>query len=88
MSTMRRFTLLLLATCVIALSPMISHARSQEPEREIVDARLEGYGESTGQPLNVSLEPGSTALSWFLFSFLAVVALSVMFKNARRTHLD
>ncbi len=51
-------------------------------EKTIVDARYEGYAS------NVTLDGGSTALTWLLFIFLAVLGLSVLFKDARRTHLD
>ena len=46
------------------------------------DARLEGYA------TKVTVESDNTALSWLLLVFLAMVALGVMFKNAKRTHLD
>ena len=64
------------------LTPALLLARPQEPEKEIVDGRLEGYAK------NVTLEGGSTALTWLLLVFLAVIAVGVMFKNAKRTHLD
>jgi hypothetical protein len=57
-------------------------ALGQAEEREIVDARLEGY------PQNVTLEGGSTALTWVLFIVLAALALGGLFKDAKRTHLD
>jgi len=88
MISMRRAILSILACFVLAGLPTSASARAPEVEREIVDARLEGFGEVDGKPLVVSLEPGSTALSWFLLSFLAVLSLSVMFKHAKRTHLD
>jgi hypothetical protein len=57
-------------------------ALAQQEEREIVDARLEGYAN------NVTLEGGSTALTWVLFIVLALLALGPMFKDPKRTHLD
>jgi hypothetical protein len=56
--------------------------RRGEPEEEIYDARLLGYEQ------RVALEDSSTALTWLLLIFLAVLALGVLFKDARRTHLD
>ena len=56
-------------------------ALAQEADREILDARLEGY------PSNVTLE-GSSALTWILFIVLALLALGGLFKDAKRTHLD
>ena len=69
------FALAMLLTPVLALA-------QREPEREILDARLEGF------PQNVTLEGGGTSLTWLLFVFLGIVCLSVLFKNAKRTHLD
>lgn len=46
------------------------------------DARLEGYAES------VLLQGSGTAMTWLLLLGLAVLCLSVLFKDARRTHLD
>jgi len=68
-----------LAVLMMLLSPL--GALAQE-EIKYYDARLEGY------PSGVTLELGSTALTWLLFVFLSVVCIGVMFKNARRTHLD
>lgn len=45
------------------------------------DARIEGYQ----TPLALD---GSSALTWMLFVALAVVGVSVLFKNAKRSHLD
>ena len=64
------------------LTPALLLARPAEPDKEIVDGRLEGYGK------NVTLEGGSTALIWLLLVFLGAIAVGVMFKNAKRTHLD
>lgn len=60
------------------LSPLASWAEDDE----VVNARLEGYASS------VKLEPGSSALTYLLLFFLAAIAAAVVFKNARRTHLD
>ena len=57
-------------------------ALAQEEERELLDARLEGY------PSVVTLEGGSSALTWILFIILALLALGGLFKDAKRTHLD
>jgi hypothetical protein len=62
--------------------PALALARNVEMEKEIVDARLEGYA----QP--VSMEGQSAALMWVLLVFMGIICLSVMFKNAKRTHLD
>jgi hypothetical protein len=53
-----------------------------QDEREPLDARLEGYA------TNVTLDSGSTGLTWVLFIVLALLALGGLFKDAKRTHLD
>jgi len=78
----RRALVACLWACTVAatlLAPVAALAQEEEIKR---DARLEGYTN------NVSVPNDSTALIWLLLIFLGVVALSAMFKNARRTHLD
>jgi hypothetical protein len=48
----------------------------------VYDARLEGY------KVNVQLDSGSTALTWLLLIALGVLCLGVLFKDAKRSHLD
>ena len=84
--TARPFTglrrwLLLACLCLSAAVLAPTSARAQDEEVK-VDARLEGYQG------NVSVENQSTALIWLLFVFLAVCAVGVLFKDAKRTHLD
>lgn len=62
------------------LTPML--ALAQDEEKYHPDARLEGYAS------NVSTGGGTTALTWLLLVFLGVICFSVLFKNAKRTHLD
>ena len=80
-ATMKHRLILGCSSLLVLLANPLS-ALAQESEREILDARLEGY------PVNVTLEGGSTALTWVLFIVLAVLALGGLFKNAKRTHLD
>ena len=79
--TLRRWLLLACLCLGAVLSVAPSAARAQEEEIKM-DARLEGYQG------NVSVSNDSTALMWLLFVFLAVVATAVLFKDAKRTHLD
>jgi hypothetical protein len=65
---------------LIAAHPLV--ALAQEEEDKIYDARLEGY------PGRVTLDSWSTALMWLLLVVLGAICIGVMFKNARRTHLD
>jgi hypothetical protein len=69
------------ALLVVFMAPAMALARQSE-EREIVDARLEGYAR------DVTLHGGGTGLVWLLFVVLGIIALAVLFKSAHRTHLD
>ena len=69
------------ATLIIVFSPAMALAQDEENSK-VYDARLEGY------PSNVTLDSSSTALLWLLMIVLAAMCVGVMFKNARRTHLD
>lgn len=71
---------LVLAAAGVVFCPTMLLA--QDDESKIYDARLEGYGS------NVTLENSSTALMWLLLVVLAAICVGVMFKNAKRTHLD
>jgi hypothetical protein len=73
----------LCALVVMAMSPVMSLAARPEMEKDVVDARLESYDK-----VNVTLAPSGTALMWLLLIFLTVVTVGVMFKDARRSHLD
>lgn len=68
-----------LAAVSLLLGPAVAMAQD---EQKIYDARLEGYGS------NVTLPSSTTALMWLLLFVLTALCVGVMFKNARRTHLD
>ena len=70
----------LMATLATPLSLLAQ--RGGDEEREIVDGRLEGYAS------NVTLEGGSTGLTWVVFIILTIICLGGLFKDAKRTHLD
>ena len=70
---------LLACLWAFTLAPAAALAQEEEVER---DARLEGYASK------VALDNDSTALMWILLIVLGALAMGVMFKNARRTHLD
>jgi len=73
----------LMVAAVPLLLPALAMARPSEEDTAVLEGRLEGY------PSAVRLaEPGSTGLTWMLLIFLAVISLSVLFKDAKRTHLD
>ncbi|HMB95696.1 MAG TPA: hypothetical protein VKK61_06620, partial [Tepidisphaeraceae bacterium] len=65
----------------ILFNPLFALA-AEDVDEKLYDARLENYGG------NVTLENSSTALIWLLLVVLAAVCVGVMFKNAKRTHLD
>jgi hypothetical protein len=67
---------------VMLLAPTVALAARGEPEREPVDARLEGY------PTNVTLEGGSTAMTWILLIISGALIFGGLFKDAKRSHLD
>ena len=78
-----RALLALVVAATVALPATPAHAQDDD-ELETPDARYEGYAGTT----NVALEPGSTAVTYLLFAGLAVLAVGVMFKDAKRSHLD
>ena len=83
MASMKYRLLSLYVTLAILLAPVIVLARSTEDEETVkLEARLEGYTN------NVRLTSGSTALTWLMMGFLSAIAIAVLFKNAKRTHLD
>ena len=75
-----RVLILIFSIALVLVTPAMLLA--DEPEDKIYDARLEGYG------TNVTLENSSTALMWLLLIVLGAICVGVMFKSAKRTHLD
>lgn len=76
---------MLLAVCAFP-----GRAMAQDDDRVVVDARLEGLtAEGSSAIVNVT-EPikDRSALYWFLFIAMGLLALGAMFKDSRRTHLD
>ena len=73
-----------LAALLFAASATPALANRPEEEHEIVDARLEGYGNN----VNLTLPSSSSGTTWVLFIVLAIVASVGLFKDARRSHLD
>ena len=70
-------------TLAVFLMPVIALAAQKEDEdTALLEGRLEGYNTA------VRLPSGSTALTWLLIGFLGVIAISTLFKNGKRTHLD
>ncbi|MDB5320372.1 MAG: hypothetical protein JWN40_2003 [Phycisphaerales bacterium] len=83
MGTMKYRLMALYVTVAVALAPIIAFAKSSEDEDTVkLEARLEGY------TTTVRMASSSTALTWLMIGFLSAVAIAVLFKNAKRTHLD
>jgi hypothetical protein len=81
--SLRRATLsvvLLLAMTLLVAMPAVTARADDEPTS--YDARIEGY------PQKVQLDSSSTALVWLLLVVLGVLTVAVLFKDAKRTHLD
>ncbi len=74
----------MIAAMFALLSVMPAGAMAaSEVAAESKEARLEGYEKSVF--LN---DPGSSGLTWLFLVGLSVVPVAVMFKDAKRTHLD
>ena len=74
---------LFLCACLVMTLVLSTPLRVLADEApEVYDARLQGYKD------NVQLDSGSTALTWLLLIALGVLCLGVLFKDAKRSHLD
>jgi hypothetical protein len=80
MCNMRQRFALLVVLLTVALAPLSAMADDSTPKS--YDGRLDDYA----QP--VTLDSSGTALTYFLFVGLGVIAVGALFKNARRSHLD
>ena len=79
---LRDRVLLWVCTALVTLwTPVIALAARPQVEKDVYDARTEGYEG------NMTLEFKSTALIWLLFLVLAAVGVGVMFKDAKRSLL-
>ena len=73
-----RYTALAVGVVALAFSVLSVLAADEE---KVVEARLEGFTRG------VKVE-GGTLGTWFLFVILAALCVSVLFKNAKRSHMD
>jgi len=78
----RRLVPLVIALASIACVPMAANAQDNSNSPKDYDGRLDDFGSQ------VTLDSGGTALSYFLFGALAVIAIGGLFKSANRSHLD
>jgi len=65
-------------------APGVAAAQYQTDPIKSADGRLRGYD----QQQNVVLEDSSTALTYLALIGLTAMAVGLMFKASRRTHLD
>jgi hypothetical protein len=79
MMTAMKHRLLRWGIALAALAAMPSAALAQDDEKK-ESAWLQGKG--------VKLEDASNTANWLMFILIAGVGVGVMFKNAKRTHLD
>jgi hypothetical protein len=70
-----------LALSLVAATPHGAYASSDE-DVEHYDARVQGYDP------NVELKSWGNGGSWMMLIFMAVVCVAVIFKDAKRSHLD
>ena len=68
-----------LALCVLAAAPSAAVAQDDDKKEH---AWLNGY------PRPVKLDEASNTLNWLLLLVIMGAGVGVMFKNAKRTHLD
>jgi hypothetical protein len=73
---------LIAAMLALPGSLLIVQPAAAQEEEKTNDARLEGF------PGDVKVENDSTALTWLFVILLMAIALSPLFKDAKRTHLD
>lgn len=67
-----------MAAALLLFSPTAALAQDEDA----IDALRTGYSQT------VAVDGGSAALTWLMLVGLGVVCFAVLFKDARRTHLD
>lgn len=82
MKAARKWITRVAAALCLCLAFAGTPAMAQTDEESDVDGRLEGYDAP------VRIEKSGTTMMWALFFFLAIIGCSVLFKSAKRTHLD
>jgi len=89
-----------LALCLVVLAVLARPAPAradEDPEKN--DARLEGFnqvdaeatvkgGPTKYKEMSVAMPKSGTGGTWIIFILVTVVGVAVLFKNAKRTHLD
>lgn len=72
------------ATAVIPLLlPALALAKPTEEDSAFLEGRFDGYA----TPVRLT-DAGTSGLTWMMFIFVSMIALAVLFKDAKRSHLD
>lgn len=80
---MKRFVIgCLCGAIMLAMGASQALAASSDDAEAKVDARLQNYAQSPVIP------GGGYSTSWMLLAALGVLCMIVLFKNAKRSHLD
>ncbi len=76
---------MLLAASVLVTSPRsaLADGPGKLEDSDHYDARVQGYSTP-----DVELPAGSSGMCWFLMIVMAVATCSIIFKDAKRSHLD
>ena len=81
---LKKFTAgVFLASSLLFATP---HAACADPGKIDDDAHYDGRVQ--GYDPDVELPSGSNGMTWFLVLILGVMCVSVIFKDAKRSHLD
>jgi hypothetical protein len=90
MMDIMRHRVLALVLGILAVGSIAAPARADDEAPKVYDGRLEAIQNpgGNGGPRNVTLQSGGTSLTYFLLVGCSVICIGVMFKNAKRTHLD
>lgn len=83
MKPLHKLTITIILTLPLWLASLAAAQQSQEALYEGADGRLRGY-EGTG----IVLEETHIAVTYLALIALSTIAVGVLFKSARRSHLD
>lgn len=83
MPDMKSSKRMMLAACAVALALLASpsSARAQDEDEGPPDARLGGFTQEVKTD-------GSNMVQWFTLFGMGIIGLSVLFIDAKRSHLD
>jgi hypothetical protein len=76
----RKLLAVALVAAMLGMAPMSARA---DDNAKSYDGRLDDYNSKS-----VTLDNGGAALTYFVWVLLGAVGLIVLFKDAKRTHLD